>query len=77
MAINRRHLLQSAAFATLAPALGITLGVPAVEQAVAQSGTGEPVSRSGDQFGVVGALAELDELVQHELLQRPAVGGGP
>lgn len=42
MAINRRHLLQSAAFATLAPALGITLGVPAVEQALAQSDTGEP-----------------------------------
>ena len=42
MAINRRHLLQSAAFATLAPALGITLGIPAVEQALAQSGTGEP-----------------------------------
>ena len=45
MAINRRHLLQSAAFATLAPALGITLGVPAVEQALAQSGTGEPAWR--------------------------------
>jgi microcin C transport system substrate-binding protein len=42
LAINRRHLLQSAAFATLAPALGITLGVHAVEQALAQSGTGEP-----------------------------------
>jgi microcin C transport system substrate-binding protein len=42
LAINRRHLLQSAAFATLAPALGITLGVPAVEQALAQSDTGEP-----------------------------------
>jgi microcin C transport system substrate-binding protein len=45
LAINRRHLLQSAAFATLAPALGITLGVPAVEQALAQSGTGEPAWR--------------------------------
>jgi microcin C transport system substrate-binding protein len=45
LAINRRHLLQGAAFATLAPALGITLGVPAVEQALAQSGTGEPVWR--------------------------------
>src|SRR5882757_3086896 len=45
LAINRRHLLQSAAFATLAPALGISLGVPAVEQALAQSGTGEPIWR--------------------------------
>jgi microcin C transport system substrate-binding protein len=45
LAINRRHLLQSAAFATLAPTLGITLGVPAVEQALAQSGNGEPVWR--------------------------------
>lgn len=45
MAINRRHLLQSAAFATVAPALGITLGVSAVEPAFAQSGTGEPVWR--------------------------------
>jgi microcin C transport system substrate-binding protein len=44
LAINRRHLLQSAAFATLAPALGITLGVP-VQQALAQSGTGETVWR--------------------------------
>jgi microcin C transport system substrate-binding protein len=45
LAINRRHLLQSAAFATLAPALGIALGVPAAEPALAQSGTGEPVWR--------------------------------
>src|SRR5260370_36987289 len=37
--------MQSAAFATLAPALGITLGVPAVAPAFAQSGTGEPVWR--------------------------------
>jgi microcin C transport system substrate-binding protein len=42
LAINRRQLLQSTAFATLAPALGITLGIPAVEQALAQSGTAEP-----------------------------------
>jgi microcin C transport system substrate-binding protein len=45
LAITRRHLLQSGAVAALAPALGITLGVPAVEQAFAQSGTGEPVWR--------------------------------
>jgi microcin C transport system substrate-binding protein len=45
LAINRRHLLQSCAVAALAPALGITLGVPVVEQALAQSGTGEPVWR--------------------------------
>jgi microcin C transport system substrate-binding protein len=45
LAINRRHLLQSCAVAALAPVLGITLGVPVVEQALAQSGTGEPVWR--------------------------------
>jgi microcin C transport system substrate-binding protein len=42
LAINRRHLLQSAAFATLAPVLGIAAGVPALAQA--QSAT-EPVWR--------------------------------
>ena len=45
MAITRRHLLQSAAFTTLAPALGISLGVPAVGQALAQTEAGEPAWR--------------------------------
>ncbi|MFZ2158020.1 MAG: extracellular solute-binding protein [Bradyrhizobium sp.] len=38
MAITRRHLLQSGAYAALAPALGIAAGVPAAGQAQAQSG---------------------------------------
>jgi microcin C transport system substrate-binding protein len=42
LAINRRHLLQSAAFATLAPALGIAAGVPTLAQAQSEA---EPVWR--------------------------------
>ena len=42
MAINRRHLLQSGAFAALAPSLGIAAGVPIAGPAQAQSGTEEP-----------------------------------
>ncbi len=45
MTITRRHLLQSGAFAAIAPALGTATGIPVVEQARAQSGTGEPVWR--------------------------------
>src|SRR6266550_240027 len=45
LAITRRHLLRSGAFATIAPALGIAAGVPAVNPAYAQSETGEPVWR--------------------------------
>ncbi len=42
MAITRRHLLQSGAFAAIAPALGTAAGFPAIEPAHAQSATGEP-----------------------------------
>src|SRR6267154_430717 len=45
LAITRRHLLQSGAFAAIAPNLGIAAGIPAVEPAYAQSGTTEPVWR--------------------------------
>src|SRR6202048_3310471 len=44
LAISRRHLLQSGAFAAIAPTLGIAAGVPAVEPAHARS-PGEPVWR--------------------------------
>src|SRR6202162_804514 len=44
LAITRRHLLQSGAFAAIAPSLGIAAGVPAAEPAAAQS-RGEPVWR--------------------------------
>src|SRR5216684_826420 len=47
LAITRRHLLQSSAFAAIAPTLGIAAGVPAADPASAQSGTGEPVWRHG------------------------------
>jgi microcin C transport system substrate-binding protein len=46
LAITRRHLLQSGAFAAIAPTLGIAAGLPAVEPAHAQS-AGEPVWRHG------------------------------
>ena len=45
LAITRRHLLQSGAFAAIAPTLGIAAGVAAVDPVYAQSGTGEPVWR--------------------------------
>src|SRR6202521_4457831 len=47
LAITRRHLLHSGAFAAIAPSLGIAAGIPAVAPARAQSGTGEPVWRHG------------------------------
>jgi microcin C transport system substrate-binding protein len=45
LTITRRHLLQSAAFATIAPALGAAAGLPAVSPANAQTATSEPVWR--------------------------------
>jgi microcin C transport system substrate-binding protein len=47
LTITRRHLLQSAAFATVAPALGAATGLSAVSPAKAQSATGEPAWRHG------------------------------
>ncbi len=44
MALTRRHLLQSGAFAAIAPALGNAAGLPAVTAAQAQSAS-EPVWR--------------------------------
>src|SRR6266567_5742330 len=45
LAITRRHLLQSGAFAAIAPSLGIAAGVPAADPAHAQSGSGEQLWR--------------------------------
>ena len=45
MTITRRHLLQSAAFATVTPALGAATGLPTVSPALAQTAGGEPVWR--------------------------------
>jgi microcin C transport system substrate-binding protein len=45
LAITRRHLLQTGALAAIAPALGAAAGIPAIEQAHAQSAGGEPVWR--------------------------------
>ena len=45
LAITRRHLLQSGAFAALAPALGAASGLPAASPARAQTATGEPAWR--------------------------------
>jgi microcin C transport system substrate-binding protein len=42
LAITRRHLLQSGAFAALGPAFGIAAGIPATEAAHAETATGEP-----------------------------------
>jgi microcin C transport system substrate-binding protein len=45
LTITRRHLLQSAAFATIIPALGTATGLPAVNPASAQTAGGEPAWR--------------------------------
>jgi microcin C transport system substrate-binding protein len=45
LAITRRHLLQSGAFAAVAPALGATTGLPVVGPAQAEAAAGEPVWR--------------------------------
>jgi len=45
LAITRRHLLQSGAVAALAPALGLTASLPAIESASAQSAGSEPAWR--------------------------------
>ncbi|MEA2819145.1 MAG: microcin transport system substrate-binding protein [Bradyrhizobium sp.] len=45
MAISRRRLLQSGAFAAVAPTLGIAAGIPATGAARAQTAAGEPVWR--------------------------------
>jgi microcin C transport system substrate-binding protein len=45
LAITRRHLLQSGAFAAVAPTLGMAVGLPAVESARAQTASGEPAWR--------------------------------
>jgi microcin C transport system substrate-binding protein len=45
LAITRRQLLQSGAFATIAPALGTASGLAAVSPAVAQTASGEPAWR--------------------------------
>jgi microcin C transport system substrate-binding protein len=45
LTITRRHLLQSAAFASIIPALGTATGLPAVSPANAQTATGEPAWR--------------------------------
>ena len=45
MAITRRHLLQSGAFAALAPTVGMATGVSAIGDAHAQAATGEPAWR--------------------------------
>jgi microcin C transport system substrate-binding protein len=45
LAITRRHLLHSGAFAAIAPALGITAGLPVADPAHAQSEPGELVWR--------------------------------
>ena len=45
MAITRRHLLQSGAFAAVAPALGAATVLPVASPAVAQTASGEPAWR--------------------------------
>jgi microcin C transport system substrate-binding protein len=62
LAITRRHLLQSGAFAALAPALGATSGLR-IDAAQAQTATGEPVWRYGvSAFGEIKYPADFKHL---------------
>jgi microcin C transport system substrate-binding protein len=45
LAITRRHLLQGSALAAAAPALGVTIGLPAVSPAQAEAASAEPAWR--------------------------------
>ncbi|HEY0908645.1 MAG TPA: ABC transporter substrate-binding protein, partial [Bradyrhizobium sp.] len=45
MAITRRHLLQSGAFAAIAPSVGTATGVSLIGEAHAQTAAGEPAWR--------------------------------
>jgi len=45
LAITRRHLLQSGTLAAVAPVLGVSIGLPAVSPAEAQTATSEPAWR--------------------------------
>jgi len=45
LAITRRHLLQSGAFAAVAPTLATAVGLPVIESARAQTASGEPAWR--------------------------------
>ena len=45
MAVTRRHLLQSGAFAAIAPTVGVATGASSISDAHAQTAAGEPVWR--------------------------------
>ena len=63
MAITRRHLLQSGAFAAVAPALGIAAGVPLASPVQAQTATSDAVWRHGlSLFGDVKYPADFKRL---------------
>ncbi len=61
MAITRRHLLQSGAFAAVTPALGAATGLSAASPVQAQTATGEPrlATRACRLFGNIKYSADF------------------
>ncbi len=74
MAITRRHLLQSGALAAITPALGSAVGIPAIDQAQAQSAAGELTWRHG--LSMFGDLKYPADFKRYENVNPDAPRGG-
>jgi microcin C transport system substrate-binding protein len=74
LAITRRHLLQSGAFAAVAPALGAATGLPAVTPALAQTTTGQPAWRHG--LSLFGDVKYPDGFKRFDYVNPDAPKGG-
>jgi microcin C transport system substrate-binding protein len=74
LAITRRHLLQSGALAAITPALGSAVGIPAIDQARAQSAAGELTWRHG--LSMFGDLKYPADFKHYENVNPDAPRGG-
>ena len=74
MAITRRHLLQSGAFAAIAPTVGMATGVSATGSAHAQAATGEPAWRHA--ISLFGDIKYPADFKQFDYVNPDAPRGG-
>jgi microcin C transport system substrate-binding protein len=74
LAITRRHLLQSGAFAAVAPALGAATGFPAIKPALAETTAGQPVWRHG--LSLFGDVKYPDGFKRFDYVNPDAPRGG-
>jgi microcin C transport system substrate-binding protein len=74
LAITRRHLLQSGAFAAAAPVLGAVTGLPAVSPAEAQTAAGEPAWRHA--LSLFGDIKYPDGFKRFDYVNPDAPKGG-